>query len=93
MRYRLLILILLVTLAGCATSKADQKLLTSTLESYAGAMRWGNFEDALAFVDPETLKAHPLTNLDMAALSPGASDGLHRTAADESWRTRGTPGG
>ena len=66
MRYRLLVFVLLLALGGCATSKADQNLLESTLESYAGAMRWGNFEDAVAFVDPETLKTHPLTSLDLA---------------------------
>ncbi len=51
--------------AGCATpnSKGDQ--LTATLESYAATIRWGNVEDALAFVDPDVLKEHPLTELDL----------------------------
>jgi hypothetical protein len=60
----------LLTLASCALSacstpgtKAD--LLDTTLQTYAATIRWGNFEDALGFVDPETLKAHPVTTLDL----------------------------
>ena len=59
-----LVLVSLSVLAGCATQKSKGDLLETTLESYAATIRWGNFEDAAAFVDPETLKAHPLTALD-----------------------------
>ena len=52
-------------LAGCAAvQKSKGDLLDATLESYAATLRWGNVEDATAFVDPETLKAHPFTDLD-----------------------------
>ena len=60
-----LVLVSLGLLAGCATQKSKGDLLEATLESYAATIRWGNFEDATAFVDPETLKAHPLTSLDL----------------------------
>lgn len=51
-------------LAGCAMQKSKGDLLDATLESYAATLRWGSVEDAVAFVDPETLKAHPFTDLD-----------------------------
>ncbi len=57
--------VLFAALAACSepATKGDQ--LENTLETYAATIRWGNFEDALAFVDPETLKAHPMTKLDL----------------------------
>jgi hypothetical protein len=56
-------------LAGCAAvSGNEQKLLDETLDSYAAVIRWGNFEEAIAFVDPATLKAHPITALDLQRL-------------------------
>jgi hypothetical protein len=66
MLLRIFIVTILVVLGGCAMPKNDEKLLEDTLLSYAGVIRWGNFEDALTYVDPETLKSHPLTNLDLA---------------------------
>jgi hypothetical protein len=53
-------------LAGCAAvSKSDEKLLEEALETYAAVIRWGNFDEAAAFVDPETLKTHPISTLDL----------------------------
>jgi hypothetical protein len=52
-------------LPGCFQAKNNQLLLDDTLANYASAIRWGNIEDALGFVDPETLKTHPLTKLDI----------------------------
>lgn len=69
MRRHLMLLVLaamFVMLAGCSTNKADEKLLESTLENYASVIRWGNFEDAIAYVDPVVLKEHPMTALDLA---------------------------
>jgi hypothetical protein len=60
------LVLLCVLLGGCATpGKGDQKLLEETLESYAAMIRWGNFEQALSYVDPQTLKDHPVTALDL----------------------------
>jgi hypothetical protein len=54
-------------LAGCASIAGnEQKLLEETLESYASVIRWGNIEEAMSFVDPATLKAHPVSKLDLA---------------------------
>ena len=67
MRRLLIALILLVTLlgAGCASDQRSQSL-TSTLNAYGSALRWGDFQSALQFVDPEMRAAHPPTALDMA---------------------------
>jgi hypothetical protein len=57
----------LVLLAGCASMNAQSegRALELTLNAYANAIRWGDISQALPFVDPETLKQHPLTQLDM----------------------------
>lgn len=53
-------------LGGCAIMpQTEEFLLDETLNHYAGVVRWGNIEEAAAFVDPETLKAHPLTQIDI----------------------------
>lgn len=55
----------LLALAGCFQAKNNALLLDDTLASYASAVRWGDIEGALSFVDPEVLKAHPVTKLDL----------------------------
>ena len=57
--------ILLGALGACSTPGTRSDLLETTLQSYAATIRWGNFEDAVTFLDPETQKAHPLTKLDL----------------------------
>jgi hypothetical protein len=52
-------------LTACGTPGTQADLLDNTLQTYAATIRWGNFEDALGFVDPETLKAHPVSKLDL----------------------------
>ncbi len=49
---------------GCA-SLGRERLMLETLDGYRQAVRWGNFEDALAYVDPEFIKVRPYTALDM----------------------------
>ena len=66
MSLRLVLLgFLTCALAACSTPGTQADLLETTLQSYAATIRWGNFEDALGFVDPETLKEHPVTKLDL----------------------------
>jgi hypothetical protein len=55
----------LLVLTGCPV-KNNALLLEDTLSAYGAAIRWGHMEDALGFVDPETLKKHPVTALDLA---------------------------
>lgn len=52
-------------LGACSTPGTKSDLLENTLQSYAAVIRWGNFEDAVSYVDPATLQAHPLTELDL----------------------------
>lgn len=54
-----------LSLAGCATDQRNDAL-TTTLNAYASAMRWGDFNTALQFVDPKVREAHPLSSLEMA---------------------------
>ena len=60
-----LVAIALLALAGCFPAKNNALLLDDTLANYASAIRWGNIEDALSFGDPEVLKAHPVTKLEL----------------------------
>jgi len=64
---RLPLLVLAVAaLTGCAAvSKSEERLLEETLESYSAVIRWGNFDEAVSFVDPEVLKTHPVSKLDL----------------------------
>ena len=59
------LVIALAALGGCATGKSQQRLLDETLDAYGEVIRWGNFEQALSFVDPEVLKKHPVSALDL----------------------------
>src|SRR5512141_2341031 len=53
--------------AGCSamSTQSESRALETTLVAYANAVRWGDFEQALAFVDKATLKEHPLSAIDM----------------------------
>jgi hypothetical protein len=53
--------------AGCSamSTQSESRDLELTLAAYANAVRWGDFEQALAFVDKDTLKDHPLSATDM----------------------------
>ena len=66
MSVRIAFVVLAVALlGGCGTIKNQQTLLQNTLEAYAAVIRWGNFDEAAAFVDPDVLKQHPISALDM----------------------------
>jgi hypothetical protein len=61
---RIIIVVSLLSLAlfsSCATLHQQYKLRDQTLEGYAAALRWGGFEEAWSYVDPEVREAHPLT--------------------------------
>lgn len=64
-RISIVLVLLTLLLSACASDRRDTAL-TTTLNAYANAMRWGDFQSALQFVDPEVLKAHPPTDLEMA---------------------------
>lgn len=54
----------LVLVAGCANYKPQQQL-DQTLDAYGAALRWGDFESALRYVDPKVLEANPPTALQL----------------------------
>ncbi|MBD8897408.1 hypothetical protein [Rhodanobacter sp. DHG33] len=63
--YRILLpLAAVALLAGCAKSARNDSL-TATLSAYNSAVRWDGMQSSQQFVDPEVLKAHPLTDFDM----------------------------
>src|SRR5574337_234529 len=51
----------LLLLAGCATLQNRNVLRDETLDAYAAALRWGDFQSAWNYVDPEVRAAHPLS--------------------------------
>ncbi len=57
--------LLLLLLAACA-NKPNTRQQAEALYLYAGAIRWGDIEGALGFVDPKTLEKKPLTDVDRA---------------------------
>ena len=61
----LLALASMLLLAGCATqNRADT--LDLTLRAYASAVRWGDFQSAVVFLDPRTRAEHMPSALDLA---------------------------
>jgi hypothetical protein len=54
---------LLLLLSACATNQRSTSLST-TLNAYGAALRWGGFAQAQQFVDPDYRAAHPLTDLE-----------------------------
>lgn len=55
----------LFSLTGCKSVKPNQaRAKELAFYEFAGDMRWGDFNSAYDFVDPETRKAHPLTDLE-----------------------------
>jgi len=55
---------LFLLMAACASSGSRDDLRDQSLYVYAGAIRWGQIDEALGFVDPEYLKKRPFTALD-----------------------------
>lgn len=60
-----LLALLAVAVAGCASDQRNQALI-STLNAYANTLRWGDFQSAQHFVDPELAANHPPSALDLA---------------------------
>lgn len=56
--------LLLALLAACANGGSRNELRDRALFAYAGAVRWGQIDDALSLVDPVYLEKHPFTALD-----------------------------
>ncbi|HWT16828.1 MAG TPA: hypothetical protein VN581_13705 [Patescibacteria group bacterium] len=50
---RVAVLLCLMLLAACSSTREQDKLLDATLDQYAATVRWGNVDDALAFLAPD----------------------------------------
>jgi len=57
-------LLVVVSLAGCASEGKRAKVLDVALYAYAGAIRWGEFDRAWQMVDPAVREQHPLSDLE-----------------------------
>ena len=55
----LFVLLTMLWLGGCATNQRSD-LLTTTLNAYASAIRWGDVDGAIEFIDPAQRAAHPV---------------------------------
>jgi len=62
---RLLLLSLLgFVLVACGASPTKQNPLDKLLDSYAAAIRWSEFDEAVEFVEPKVRQAQPLSDLE-----------------------------
>ncbi len=63
---RLLALLLLAVFAAApAFAAKKEKQLQESMDAYATALRWSNFDQAQQFVDPVYRQAHPLSGLEL----------------------------
>lgn len=60
------VVIALASGAAVAKSKKPNKQLDLTVYDYSSAIRWGEFERAFGYIDPEVREEHPLSDLDRA---------------------------
>lgn len=73
---RLFALTLLTTLL-VACGGPDSHKLQQSLYHYAGAIRWGEIDTALTFVDPQWLEEHPFTALERQRFAQVQVSGYH----------------
>lgn len=62
------LLAVLLLLAGCGGQGKRDDVLQSTLRAYGSHVRWGEFELAVAFIDPERLARQPINAVDLERL-------------------------
>ena len=62
-----LALTLALGLAACSAYQHSNEdlMLDATLRSYANALRWGEIDQAVGFISPADLEAHPIPDLEM----------------------------
>jgi hypothetical protein len=63
---RLLIALLLVSMAGTALAAKKRSELDKNQYAYSAAIRWGDFEGAWTMVDPKVRKAKPMSDVDFS---------------------------
>jgi hypothetical protein len=55
----------MLLLAGCASTGKQLSALEQAQYAWSAAIRWGDFEGALALVDPQVLAARPVSDLEL----------------------------
>ena len=73
----LLVALLGVLLAGCASGQPKMSELDKLQYAWSAAIRWGDFEGAWNLLDPEVRKAHPLTDLELSRYKQIQVSGYH----------------
>lgn len=65
-RWLLLPLLLLCLLAGTAEARSKKdKAMDQVLMDYAATLRWGGFEQGIAFIDPAIRAERPISSVDL----------------------------
>jgi len=64
------LIIAMALLAACANQeiRSKQTILNETLRAYAAAIRWGEYEQAVGFIDPKIQAEHPVSSLELERL-------------------------
>ncbi len=62
---RIAVVALAAVLSACAGVGSEKNKMEETLYLYAGAVRWGEVEQILAFHDPEVLEEKPPSELEL----------------------------
>lgn len=70
-------LALTLLLAACASGSAKQQALDRALYTYAGMIRWGEFQAAWDYVDPEVREQQPLSETDIERYKQVQVTGYH----------------
>lgn len=65
---RLLLALLALLLAACASTSGIDKSRADTLEQYEAMIRWSEWDSAINFIAPEYLREHPISQLDLERL-------------------------
>lgn len=76
----LLVACLALMLGGCPSTSSRQQVVDQTLYAYAGMIRWGEFESAWEYVDPEVREAQPLSDIDIERYKQLQITGYHPKA-------------
>ena len=75
----LLLAVLGALLAGCASNQNRKQMsaLEKVQYAWSAAIRWGDFEGAWNLLDPDTRKAHPLTEIELSRYKQIQISGYH----------------
>ena len=63
--FRVLALLLLVLLTACGSMGGQRSPRDQMLYHYVSAIRWSDFDKAVAFIDPKVLEERPVTSFDL----------------------------